>query len=65
MPENIAIFLLTSPGAAGVSSHLPLAGGGEYIAPLPNFRTNRRIEEREAVIKSSQREDSNAILKFS
>ena len=47
-------------------SHLPLAGGGEaYIAPLSNLRTNRRSEEREAAIESSQREDSNAILKFS
>ena len=40
-------------------------GGGANIAPLPNFRTNRRSEEREAAIESSQREDSNAILKFS
>ena len=40
--------------------------GGAYIAPPPsNFRTNRRIEEGEATIESSQQYDSNAFLKFS
>ena len=40
-------------------------GGGEYPPLLPNFKTNWRSEERRAAIESSQREDSNAILKFS
>ena len=59
------LTMTINPDGAGVSSHIPLAGGGAYIAPLPYFRTNRRIEECEAAIESSQREDSNAILKFS
>ena len=44
-----------------------LWGGGEYRAPPPlsNFRTIMPSAKREAAIESSQREDSNAILKFS
>ena len=65
-PNLTILGHLLNPAGAGVSSHLPLAGGGgANIAPLPNFRTNRRSEEREAAIESSQREDSNTILKFS
>ena len=57
---------LFNPGGAGVSSHLPLAGGGGGVyRPLPYFRTNRRSEETEAAIESFQQGDSNAILKFS
>ena len=53
-----------NPAGAVVSSHLPLAGGGGEYSPLPNFRTNRRGEKREAALESAQPEDSNAILKF-
>ena len=49
----------------GSPAALRWLGGGAYIAPLPNFRTNWRSEEPEAAIESSQREDSNTILKFS
>ena len=55
-----------NPRCAGASSQLPLAGGGGvYRLPPSNFRTNGRSEKRETAIKSSQRGDSNAILKFS
>ena len=54
-----------NPGGAGGLQPPSVVWGGAYIAPLPNFRTNRRIEEREAAIESSKREDSNEILKFS
>ena len=54
-----------NPGGAGVSSQLLLAGVGYIPPPLSNFRTNRRSEEREETIESSQRGDSDAILQFS
>ena len=63
--ELMLICMYLNPGGAGVSSHIPLAGGGGVYRPLSNFRTNRRSEEREAAIESSQRDDSNEILKFS
>ena len=43
-----------NPRGTGVSGKFPLAGGGGYISPLPNIRNNRRSEEREAAIGSSQ-----------
>ena len=56
---------MVNPCSAGVSSHLPLAGGGGvYRHPPSNFRNNRQSEEHEAAIEGSQRWDSNAVLKF-
>ena len=47
-------FTRTAPGS---SSHIPLAGRGGRLfrsRPLPSFRTDRRSQERETVIKTSQ-----------
>ena len=55
-----------APGRhAGVFSRTRPAGGGQILPPLPNSRTNRRSEAGEAAIESPEREDSNALQKFS